>query len=305
MVPRTHGKQITVFSGLIIVIIFAYYLFDQQIQKGPVYSANSDSLNMAVLDGIVAANISNSSEIDTKAIIVPHHLVTSKSIALGVKALASSTPPTVVIISPDHFENCPKLVCTTKGSYQTFFGDVFIANKEVDQLTKSKLVGISELFTEEHGIYSIVPFVKYYIPNAKIIPIVISQKSKGTEADRSEIIKLLKSILIQGSALIISSDFSHYLVLKEADKMDEKTQNSFCSGNDQEILNLKNPSQSDCPLCLWILEQEAKQLGFWNPILVSHTNSAKLLNNSEVKETTSHFTYILSTESTGNCPISN
>ena len=51
--------------------------------------------------------------------------------------------------------------------------------------------------------------------------------------------------------------------------MDRKTQNSFCSGNSQEILNLHNPNQSDCPLCLWILEQEAKELGFWNPNIIS------------------------------------
>ena len=181
--------------------------------------------------------------------------------------------------------------------FSSFFGTTTISDINVSDLEKnSDLVADSDLFKNEHGIYTIVPFIKHYIPEAQIIPIAISQKNRGSKQSRSEILKLLKPLLLQKDvALVISSDFSHYLPLAESNQMDAKTQKSFCSGNSDEILKLQNPNQSDCPMCLWVLEQEAKDLGFWNPSLISHTNSANLMHDISAKETTSHFTFVLST----------
>ena len=118
-------------------------------------------------------------------------------------------------------------------------------------------------------------------------------------------ISVLNNILSDKNvSLVISSDFSHYLPLAAAEQEDILTQNSFCSGNSQEILNLKNPAQSDCPLCLWLLEQEAKKLDFWYPNLINHNNSADLLKDYSTKETTSHFTFSFSDSATStNCLI--
>ncbi|MFA6521814.1 MAG: AmmeMemoRadiSam system protein B [Candidatus Gracilibacteria bacterium] len=280
---------------------------DESTDNLPVYSVTGNALDLAVLDGIVLAgkNISNEGGGITKAVVVPHHLVASKSIALGIKALTASSPRLVIVISPDHFSRCPKLICATKGSYKTYFGDVFTSKEEVIGLEKSDLVADSNLFGDEHGIFNIMPFIKYYLPEAQVVSMVISQNGRGTEQERSEILELLKPLLTKkDTALVISSDFSHYLALTESNEMDKKTQNSFCSGNSQEILALQNPSQNDCPLCLWILEQEAKKLGFWNPRIVAHTNSADLLRDTSVKETTSHFTIIFSDDPlSGNCLI--
>jgi len=311
MVSGTFRKQIifcVAAIGLIVVVDLLFFIGNNSTAntKNIVYSATENALDLAVLDGIVAADkiISQKNEGVIKAVIVPHHLVASKSVALGIKALASSMPKIIIVISPDHNNNCSKILCTTKGSYKSFFGNTSISEKDVTQLEKSSdLVADSELFKEEHGIYSVVPFIKHYIPDAQIIPIVISQKGRGSEQERNAIIKLLKPLLSQNdTSLVISSDFSHYLPLAESNQMDKKTQDSFCSSNSQEILNLKNPSQSDCPLCLWVLEQEAQELGFWNPSLLAHTNSAELMNDLSVKETTSHFVFALSTiHSSGSC----
>jgi poly-gamma-glutamate synthesis protein (capsule biosynthesis protein) len=309
MVPRTSRQQIVVGLALIgSLIILGLILGSRTLSKSsdPVYSASADDLDLAVLDGIVGADKDFRQVTATKAVVVPHHLVASKSIALGVKALASSTPKIVIVISPDHYARCPKLLCTTKGSYTTFFGDVSIEDGLVNDLEKSDLVSSLELFKEEHGVYTIVPYIKHYIPEAKIIPIAISQKTKGSEESRAEVLKLLQPLLSRKDvALVISSDFSHYLPLAETKKKDIKTQGSFCSGDSSEILNLENPSQSDCPLCLWILEQEAEQLGFWNPVLLAHTNSAELMHDASAKELTSHFAFALSSQKVpvGSCPV--
>lgn len=311
MVPGTLRKQVVCGFIIVVLIVFLnqYVLIRYNSPtKNIIYSATDEALDLAVIDGILEADksFSQKNKGSIRAVVVPHHLVASKSIALGIKALSSSTPRIIVVISPDHYARCPKLLCITKGSYKSFFGKTSISEKDVTQLEKfSNIVADSELFTGEHGVYTIVPFIKHYIPDAQIIPIALSQKGRGSEQSRAEIIKLLKPLLFKNDvALVISSDFSHYLSLVESNEMDIKTQNSFCSGNSQEILSLQNPSQSDCPLCLWVLIQEAKELGFWNPLLVAHTNSADLMNDKTVKETTSHFVFVLSTvPSLTGCPI--
>jgi AmmeMemoRadiSam system protein B len=90
---------------------------------------------------------------------------------------------------------------------------------------------------------------------------------------------------------LISSDFSHYLSYEETKKADEKTLQTIYSWNSEEILNLENPSQSDCPLCLWFLTEEVKKFVEYKPILLGHTNSAELLNEYKNSELTSHFCF--------------
>lgn len=294
MVSRTSGKQIifavAIFLAFGLLIIGIFILYQSNI-KPPRYNASREDDDLAVLSGIASVEKNLTESKNVKAVVVPHHLVASKSIALGVSLFGTSSQVQVVVLSPDHYGKCPKLLCTTTGSYQTFFGDVPIDNQTVVQLSKSsQLVDISDLFQEEHGVYAIVPFIKFFMPNSKIIPIAVSQKGRGTESQRSEIIKLLEPLFKNGAVLIVSTDFSHYLPLDQAKEMDKKTEETLCAGDSDSILSLKNPSQSDCPFCLWILEQEAKNLGFWNPVILTHTNSAELLNNLAVKETTSHFT---------------
>ena len=92
--------------------------------------------------------------------------------------------------------------------------------------------------------------------------------------------------------LMVSSDFSHYLSLNKADEMDEKTAKTIFSKDLKGIAALQNPSQSDCPNCLWILGSIADKENFYNPSVVMHTNSARILDDEKVSETTSHFSMV-------------
>ena len=262
-----------------------------------VYAASNAQLDLAVVDGIAKADRATSTPAagPVRAVVVPHHMVAAEAIALGIKALVPSAPRTVVVISPDHFGHCLAMVCTTQGSYHTFFGNADISEPDVAELLRhTDFVASSDLFTEEHGVYSIVPFIKHYLPDAKIAPIAVSY-GRGNEKERADMVSALRALLQQKDvALVISSDFSHYLPLAEADAMDRQTQAAFCSGSADEILRFRNPDQSDCPLCLWLLREEAELGVFWNPTLLWHSNSATLLGDATVKSTTSHFVFELS-----------
>ncbi|MEN9614121.1 MAG: AmmeMemoRadiSam system protein [Candidatus Parcubacteria bacterium] len=308
MVPVATWKKIGLGVALV-GVLFGMYAHRQNI-PGALYLATNPELDLAVVDGITKADKANNQSGSIKrnrAVIVPHHLVASEAIAIGIKALVVSHPKTIILISPDHFGKCPKMLCTTDGQFKTFFGAVSVAQDKVSQLVRhTAVVAESNLFVGEHGIYSIVPFIKHYLPDATIVPIAVSQRGIGDSATRAEMLTILDELMIQpDTVIVVSSDFSHYLPLAEAIEYDRSTQDALCSGADKEILALNNPRQSDCPLCLWLLEQKAKRAGFWNPSLLWHSNSANLMHDTSAQSTTSHFTLALSdTPSVGGvCPI--
>jgi len=306
--PTSRFAKKTLLLGAVLIILLwdVVSIFIYSTVSAPVYSATNDSLNLAIVDGITRTERSPSADTyatgKVRAVIVPHHLVASQTIAMGVKALASSAPRVIVLISPDHFGRCSKLLCTTKGSFKTFFGDISVSNGDVKNLLlQNDIIDGSDLFAQEHGIYAIVPFIRHYLPEATVIPIAVSQRGTGTEESRAQALALISTLLNRKDiALVISSDFSHYLPLPQAQQMDLQTTLSFCSGDTEEILRLQNPAQNDCPLCLWILAKEAQTGGFWNPVLIAHTNSATLLGDASVSQTTSHFAFLFPTIPTPN-----
>lgn len=225
-------------------------------------------------------------------VIVPHHLTASEGIASGIRMLAKQQPKTILLISPDHFHKCPTLICTTRGIFTTVLGDVRTQNQLVNSLAHSPLVTLdNKLFNEEHGIGAITPYIKYNFPDAVIVPVVLSQKIHWYE-NRETILKALQGVYDQVDAIVISSDFSHYLTVTKADQMDEETAEVLFAGDLQGIAALNNPDQNDCPGCLWILANIAKNNDFYNPSVILHTNSARILKDERVKETTSHFTIV-------------
>lgn len=222
-------------------------------------------------------------------VIVPHHLTASQGIASGIRILINQKPKTILVISPDHFTKCPTLICTTRGTFTTLLGSVKTDDKLVNALSHSSLVTLDRsLFDTEHGIGAVTPFIKHYLPDATIVPVVLSQKI-GWYEQRETMVKTLQGIFDQADAIVVSSDFSHYLPLSQADQMDEQTAEVLFAGDLQGIAQLKNTDQSDCPNCLWAFANIAKNNDFFNPSVLLHTNSARILQDESVKETTSHF----------------
>lgn len=231
-------------------------------------------------------------DVRIRAVILPHHLTANEVIASGVKMLQYQSFKKIVLISPDHFHQCKKAICTTNATYQTLFGAVSSDNKTVETLIASPIVSDNpNLFTGEHGIYADLPFIAHYFPGVPVTPLAISTEYLW-KLKREEIKKLIGAIVDEETLLIVSSDFSHYLSLKKANEMDEKTTKIIFSKDFKGIESLHNSDQSDCPGCLWVLASLAKDRGFYNPEIVMHTNSATLLHDETIPSTTSHFSTV-------------
>ncbi len=227
-----------------------------------------------------------------RAVIVPHHLVASASIAAGIRALRGEHFSRIILLSPDHFHQCRTVLCTVNATYHTFFGDVSASRDVVAELSSSSLVTIQpDLFKREHGIFAVVPFVAHDFPGVPVTPIAMSQDLPW-RSDETALSHLFDHLINRQTILIVSSDFSHYLSLPQAQQMDAQTQKTIASRNVDAIARLQDPAQSDCPGCLWTLASLASQQQFYHPVVLMHTNSATLLHDSTVPKTTSHFSMI-------------
>jgi len=249
------------------------YSSPQQFEEG-IYAAN----HRAAMNG--AGTI--------RAVVVPHHLVAAEDDAVAIKTLVGQNISNIILISPDHYNKCPTPLCTANGNYETFFGQMRASPAIVKGLVASPLVTNDPgLFDNEHGIYAVAPFIVHYLPGVSVTPLAVAIDYWKTNKDA--MLALLQAQAKAGTVFIISSDFSHYLTYDEAEKMDALTKAALATGDLDAIEKLKNPSQSDCPACLWLMASLAKNNNFYHPVFLMHTNSAALLHDFTVKQTTSHF----------------
>lgn len=289
LVSTTH---ITIVGGLCVLGVVS--LFVLRYTSSPYYTIHDAALDGAVVSGITSLERS-SRPLDThkgRIVVVPHHLVAHEVIAEGIARIAKTQPQArrFIVLSPDHYKRCPEFACTSYGSFGTFFGDIPIDAPSVQRLLTSGVFAQSDLFSKEHGIYSVVPFIRHYVPEASVIPVVVSIDESKLSAQRIALASILESLLLDTrTVLVLSTDFSHYLPLLDAQMMDLDTQTALCARRLEYIKRLRNPQQSDCPTCLWLATTLAAGHETPHPYFFAHTNSATLLNDSTVKETTSHF----------------
>lgn len=175
----------------------------------------------------------------TRAIVVPHHLLASEIIAQLFSASRHQAIDTIVILGPNHNDNNATTVATAHLEWQTPLGAVLTDSELVASLVAA--LDISELpeaFLNEHSVGAIVPFVRHYFPEARIVPIIFN--STATLRDAERVSKWLADNLDAGGLVVVSTDFSHYLTEEEADRHDRITEELIRNGRIDEIIRLNN-----------------------------------------------------------------
>jgi len=222
---------------------------------------------------------------DMDSIIVPHHLVASDFIAEMIKMASGRDIKKVVVIGPNHNNVGTSAITTLKADWDTPFGLVEYDSFLVDSFFSD--LGVysgMEIFENEHSIGGIMPFIKYYLKEAKIIPLVVS--SYATQSDIDGLEKWLDDNLDKNTLLIYSIDFSHYLSKSQADRNDGMTKEFILNGDVGEILRLNNDFV-DSPQILALSLMRAKNNNL-------ETNIRKISNSFDFtsvnpQETTSYF----------------
>ena len=160
--------------------------------------------------------------------LVPHHLLASDMIA-GFFELASrqeAPASRVLILSTSHFpENYSQQVITARVQWDTPYGLAELDRETVDALLDDPLLSAADVpdaVEADHGVAGIIPFVKKYLPEARVSVCLVSNR---LSAKRLEALQGLAAELAEeGDLLLVASvDCSHYLTPQEAVPMDEET----------------------------------------------------------------------------------
>jgi poly-gamma-glutamate synthesis protein (capsule biosynthesis protein) len=213
-------------------------------------------------------------KLDVSGITVPHHLLAADLIARAFWLSSETDPARVIILSPDHFNKSRRAFATTRANFNTPFGlvssDVEAANT---LLQKETLFDDSDLFLGEHGIGALVPFVKSFFPNAKILPIAVS--SRSTRADWNDAIEAMRGLITDRTLIIQSTDYSHYLPLSIAVLRDQETLNVISAADVESLDRLIQPNHMDSKGSQYIQMQIQKEQMHAFQVVVGNRNSAE------------------------------
>jgi len=153
----------------------------------------------------------------SRAVIVPHagYVYSGYTANIAYKILERSGVKKFVVIGPSHRVGFEGISLCDFTSYETPFGDINSEN-EIAQKIKEKFSLPCYLDAHhEHSTEVQFPFIKHYIPDAKIVELVYSS------VDSQDVSKIIDFVLsMDDYGVIISTDLSHFYDEKQANLLD-------------------------------------------------------------------------------------
>ncbi|MCD6172685.1 MAG: AmmeMemoRadiSam system protein B [Sulfurimonas sp.] len=153
----------------------------------------------------------------SKAIIVPHagYIYSGYTANIAYRILQKSDVKKFVVIGPSHKVAFNGISLCDFSSYATPFGDIENDDNLSQKLKDKFSLSCLQEAHIEHSTEVQFPFIKHYIPDAKIVELVYSK------IDAEYISEIIDFVLVQEDCgVIISTDLSHFYNLEDANKLD-------------------------------------------------------------------------------------
>lgn len=218
--------------------------------------------------------------------ILPHHIIVAKQLNQFYKTLSKKVnAKTFIIFSPNHYqEGNANIQTCTNCIYKTTNDDLRTETSLAKKIIKNDLAKENKsLFKNEHGIYSHSQFIKYYFPNAKILPIVFKWNTPKEEIEKLTN-WLSKNTDAKETFFMASVDFSHYIKSDTAKMHDISSWGSIYNFDFDNIYDLEIDSPASIYAILKIMENKKNQ----KTIQVANTNTQDFYSNEIIEKTTSH-----------------
>jgi len=225
--------------------------------------------------------------------IVPHHLLAKVLIEdfFGYIARQKHLPDIVILLSPDHFNNAILEKDTSFITVNWENGHQKFCNIPVElQLLKelSSTIDIkksSDIVLSEFGVTNLLLFIKKYLPQTNVIPIIISRNTSQEEVE--QLVNTIHTISPSYTMLIASADFSHYLPAAAAEFHDTKSIRVLLNFEHENFKNIEVDSWQS----LYAARLFAKLRKSEKATVFAHKNSVDFLP-CELNSTTSYFSVI-------------
>jgi len=222
--------------------------------------------------------------------VVPHHLIAHELIGeVFAKLSRSQDPPSLIILLGPNHQNWGNRILTSSLGWNTPFGTVEADEDVIDELLNTKLIKRDDsAFTKEHSMGNLMPFIKFYLPDARVVPIIFHHDVLKKEAE--EIARHLSRVVEIGAVVVASVDFSHYLPKNKAELRDQETIRALKAKDLDKLFSFGN-EHLDSPASLAIVLLTMESRGITEFEILAHTNSGTLMGNDMI-ETTSYMTLL-------------
>ncbi len=184
---------------------------------------------------------------------------------------------TFIIMGPNHTGSGKPLGIMTEGVWKTPLGEV-----EIDSELGKQILAASGYLQEdhvahqhEHSIEVQLPFLQYFKPDIKLVPIVLAYASGDVYKEIGQgLAKAIKE-LNREVVIIASSDMTHYESQESAQRKDAQAIEAMLDLNEDELL--KRVQELDISMCGYApavsLISAAKELGATGAELVRYQTS--------------------------------
>jgi AmmeMemoRadiSam system protein B len=221
-----------------------------------------------------------------RAGIVTHHFLASGLMVRFFSTLrAGTSPETIILMGPDHFHHGSARISLSSLPWKTPFGVLETDPGIVQQFkAATNLQEDPEAFTGEHSVGVLVPFLKYYFPHSRVVPILVDVNAQ--ENQLMEMRGVLSGLLRNPQVLVVlSMDFSHNSAASIADSQDAQARQALADLDLSKVESLN----VDCRKGLWLLLASLRDLGPVKVQVSEHNNSAQLTGNPRQPDVTSYF----------------
>jgi MEMO1 family protein len=221
--------------------------------------------------------------------VAPHHLLPSFIISNFFNRLTVQKPPTVILVGPNHYEKGDAKALSSDFGWQTPFGIVEPNQVIISDLRAKNILNIdNQVSANEHSVGGIMPYIKYYLPDTTVVPIIVK---RGLGMDEiNTLASSLSSYIEDGAVVVASVDFSHYLSSEEAQEKDKITLKAIQNFDYRNLLSLNN-DYLDSPPSIAVLLKTMKMTGTTASDLLHHTNSG-ILQKNRFQPTTSYISLV-------------
>lgn len=222
--------------------------------------------------------------------ITPHHLFPGFILTDFYYRLSQQHPTTIILIGPNHYEKGKYHILTSLYSWETPFGKVEPDTAIIKDLVDNNLVHVDEeVLPNDHAVAGSMPFIRYYIKGARVVPLLISGFTTVDEV--RELAKAIGTYLTNTQTVFVAPvDFSHYLTSDEAEAKDKVTLTVLKNYDYNELFQLNN-DYLDSPPSIATLLMAMQSIHATHTELLFHTNSGVLQHNPSIS-TTSYFSIV-------------
>ncbi len=245
----------------------------EPVVAGQFYPASASQLK-AMIETLVDEKVEKQEVI---GLVSPHAGYIYSGAVAGATISRTKFKETFIIIGPNHTGRGEPLSIMTEGVWKTPFGEV-----EIDaELGKQILAASSHLKEDdaahqyEHSIEVQIPFLQYFKPDVRIVPIILAYGSGATYKEiGKEIAKAVRE-LNREVVFIASSDMTHYEPQESAQRKDNQAIDAILGLNEDELL--KRVEELNISMCGYAptvsLISAAKEMGAKTAELVKYQTS--------------------------------